>query len=743
MTSRPAPPPKRTFRKPFNPIGAIIEYLHILIAITVIGTMLTVPVVILKKKPKYGAEGLININPYLPKILYGTEDSSFIRSFEDWMRTQVKIITSFSVMEWAIADYESQGFKWMSPGESMISAINRLTGRIKVSQIRDTQLITITMEGMSSHGLADMINSVIKGYIKSSDAYTQNQNTYKLDVLGKERLKVQQELDDGYQQLEEISRKSGTAITEEKNLYIYFETLADLRKVFNKLVSDRIVAESRMKALEAKAEILKRTQFSGLVAERTEAGHGGLIDQISSRIQEIREKMVGLAEDNPTMALLKRRQKEMEEQATRLQEDKQKNQEQIVRSKLLDENQLAIENTRVEYQTAKDAEKNIKVQIDIAQREILDYNTATLRVQTRRQENQRLMETLTRINARSDQIQMEFASPGRIEVTAWAQKPEGPNVDPRGKLVPVCFVVSLMAGVGVVLGRDLLDSRIKRPQDMEKLLGFPLTGFLLRGSEENIPHEDLYSLHHRRPSAFITQQLAEIVIKIDRERQEHGSKVFVFTGLGDGCGVTMLAMNILSMSSAPRDRRLYIDLNNRIPAGSQEPLKSIMETAFGGQPFQGFHDSSSDEFPFVFYPSATQGHQGRAHSTEDLKILLGELKTSFDIIVIDLPPLLLSADTQAIAGIADVAVLAVLARHSLWGELMRSITILDNSGVKVISVILNRVGFIRGGYLRKNLQAFYTLGREKKKRLFGMGIGKKKRVSAMGIEKIKHIFKKG
>jgi hypothetical protein len=300
-----------------------------------------------------------------------------------------------------------------------------------------------------------------------------------------------------------------------------------------------------------------------------------------------------------------------------------------------------------------------------------------------------------------------------------------------------------MAGVGVVIGRDLLDSRIKRPQDMEKLLGFPLTGFLLRGSEENIPHDDLYCLHHRHPRAFITQQLAEIVIKIDRERLEHNSKVFAFTGLGDGCGVTMLAMNILAMSTVPRNRRLYIDLNNRIPAGSREPLKSVMESAFGDQALQGFHDSSSDEFPFVFYPSASEIDQGRAHSSEDLKILLDELKTSFDMIVIDLPPILLSADTQAIAGIADVAVLAVLARHSLWGELMRSITILDSSGVKVISVILNRVGFIRGGYLRKNLQAFYTLGREKKKRLFGMGIGKKKRASATGIERIKNIFKKG
>ena len=44
---------------------------------------------------------------------------------------------------------------------------------------------------------------------------------------------------------------------------------------------------------------------------------------------------------------------------------------------------------------------------------------------------------------------------------------------------------------------------------------------------------------------------------------------------------------------------------------------------------------------------------------------------------------------------------------------------LDDIGVTVISVVLNRVGFVRGGYLRKNLQAYQTLGREKRKRLYG------------------------
>jgi capsular polysaccharide biosynthesis protein/cellulose biosynthesis protein BcsQ len=713
--------PRRSFSKPFNPIGAVIEYLHIVATIMLICVLISVPYVYLKKKPKFSAEGLLNINPYMPKILYRVEDTNYIHSFEDWMRTQVKVVTSYPVLEWAIKDYEAQGFTWCLPNETMQSAVSRLVTRLKVIQIRDTQLISLTMESPSNNGLAEILNSVIKGYINSIDNNTHSQDSYKLEVLKKEFKKVQQELDEGYRNLEEISIKYGTAITEEKNLYIYFESLSDLKKTYNKLVADRILAESRMKALAAKSLSLKDLPLSGLVADWIDSGQGlsALIIQISSRVQEVKEQLVGLAPDNPQHILLKRRKSEMEAQVERLRQWLSKNQGQTIRGKLNDENSLAIENARTDFKTAQGAERMLLKEMERAQKELLEYNSAVLHAQTKRQEIQRLMETLTRINERIDQIQMEFASPGRITVTAWALKPETPNVDPRKKLVPVCFILSLLVGVGVALAREISDNRIKRPADVDKMLGFPLTGFLLRADEEQISSEDLYTLHLRHRRSFMAQQLFEIIVKIDRERLGHGSKVYAFTGLGDGCGVTMLAMNLLAMSSVPKERRLYIDLNTRNPAGSREPLKSDLMTDDGSNLPQGFLDGSDERFPFVFYPCPADQQERLVNSREDLQALLKEMRQSFDMIVLDLPPLLLSADTQAVVSLADVTVLVALARHSLWGQLMRSVSMLDNLNIKVISVILNRVGFVRGGYLRKNLQAYYTLGREKKRQLLG------------------------
>jgi len=577
------------------------------------------------------------------------------------------------------------------------------------------------MESHSSTALAEIINSIIKGYINSIESNTHNQDSYKLEILKKEFQKVQQELDDGYRSLEEISIKYGTTINEEKNLSIYHESLNNLRETYNKLASDRIIAESKIKALEKKALSLKDMQFSGLVADWIDNGLGlaTLITQISGRVQEIKDQLVGLAPDNPQSILLKRRQSEMEAHVERLRQWLIKNQTQTIRGKLTDENSLAIENARTDFQTALGAEQMLLKEMERAQQELLGYNTAVLRAETKRQEIKRLVETLTRINERIDQIQMEFSSPGRITVIAWAIKPESPSADPRKKLLPVCFILSLLTGIGVALARELTDSRIKRPADMEKMLGFPLTGVLLRADEEQIPTDDLHTLHCRHPRSFMVQQLSEITVKIDKERLDHGSKVFALTGLSDGCGVTMLAMNILAMSPVPKERRLFIDLNNRNPAGSREPLKSELMMARGSELLQGFMDGSDERFPFVFYPCPADQQERLVNSREDLQALLKEIRQSFDLIVLDLPPILLSADAQAIVSLADVTILVAMAHYSLWGQLMRSVTLLDNLNIQVVSVILNRVGFVRGGYLRKNLQAYYTLGGEKKQQLLG------------------------
>ena len=714
--------PRRIFKKPFNPVAAIIEYLHIVAAVMALVVVISVPFVYLKNKPGYSTEGMLNINPYLPKVLYDKDISSFVNSFSDWMRTQIRLIVAYPVMEWAIKDYEAKGFKWRFPGESMQSAAGRLGARLKVAQVRDTQLITISSESPRNAGLAELVNSVMRGYLNSVASLNRLEDSQKLEILHKERIKVEKELEAAYFVLEEISLKYGTAVTDEKYLAVCFEALAGIKGNYNKVVADRIRGQSQLHALKNKESILKRIPLPGIVADRIDSNQAmsTLINTFIGRVQELREQMVGLTEDNPRHILIKRRLQEIEPQIELLRKSLTKTQATIARDKLLDDNSLAMENIRAEVQAAQESEPLVLEEMKKAQKEILEFNTAVLRSQTKRQEIQRLLATLGRIGERIDQIQMEFSSPGRISVVSWALKPEGPNVDPRTKMLPLCFIAALLAGVGTALVRDIVDNRIKRPADVEKTLGFPLTGFVLRASEEQIPADDLYMLHRSHPGSFMVKQIVEIAVKIDRERLEHGSKIFSFIGLGDGVGVTMLAMNVLAMSSTLPERRLYLDLNTRHPAGSREPLRSALRGAQREELPAGFLDGTDDKFPFTTYPCGAEQRMHFAQSTEDLRVLLDELKESFDLIVLDLPPIILSADTQAVVPLSDVALLVVMARHSIWGELMRSVSLLDDSGVKAISVVLNRVGFVRGGYFQKTVQAYHKPGGERARRSFGI-----------------------
>ena len=185
-----------------NPLWSIRQRLSLVLLIGIIGSLFIAAFALVTMKPRYSAEGLINFNPYLPKILYKSEDSDYIHSFEDWVRTQVNIIKSLPVIERAIVECRGQGFSWILPGESTQSAADRLVARLKINQIRDTQTISISLISSTKTGLSELINAIIKGYIQNTRDKSQEENTTKLNALKREREKIDQELTTGYNDLE-------------------------------------------------------------------------------------------------------------------------------------------------------------------------------------------------------------------------------------------------------------------------------------------------------------------------------------------------------------------------------------------------------------------------------------------------------------------------------------------------------------------------------------------------------------
>jgi polysaccharide biosynthesis transport protein len=704
--------PKKIAR-PFNPISSLREHLIFVLIVFIAGSAVAVVAGAKKSRMTYEAQAVLNVMPTVPKILYTTEDTLRLRSYEDWMRTQITILSSHDILEAAILSYQARGFRWQRPDESMASAVTRLAAKLKVKQIRDTQLITLTMTSSVQKGLSDLINAVVESFIGSKRTSQEQEDSLKLKRLKEEKAKVQDALDESYQDLEKVSDMYGTAITEEKNLYVYINALSEMKKAQNDIYLKRISLENRMGALKEKAEKIRRLDLSPIIDEKVETDvllRDNLV-QLSRREQEIRTQMVGLKPDNPDYIYYQQMLSSLQAQAKRIRDMTRGREERLIRDTMLAENELAILDTRSEFLAVAETEAQLTEKIGKLQQEVLEFNTAVLRASTKRQDIERLQVSLNRINERMDQIMLEWANPGRISVVSWALPPDGGESN-RMKLTLLGVLVSLALSCGIPIVTDFLNPVIRRPDDITKVLGFPPTGYIIASSADRVPPSDVHWIFQKHSDSYIYDLYMNIVLRFKKEHRAHGSTVFSVLALRDGNGASSFSMNALAALDANKDRKLYIDLNYRSPLRRRI---SLLESVDG---LSEWAAQTGDIAPFVHVMPELPFHilpVGRQTdllptvlSISRMEGLLDTLRLRYDYIFIDGPPILASSFGAELASISDVAVLVPQADSSQWGELVFAATLLDRSGVQVVSVVPNQVPILKSGRFRESMNRFYS-----------------------------------
>ncbi|EDN66779.1 Protein-tyrosine kinase [Beggiatoa sp. PS] len=93
-----------------------------------------------------------------------------------------------------------------------------------------------------------------------------------------------------------------------------------------------------------------------------------------------------------------------------------------------------------------------------------------------------------------------------------------------------------------------------------------------------------------------------------------------------------------------------------------------------------------------------------------LRTVLKQLNEHYDLILMDTPPLLLSADAELLGEIAGGVLLVIEAGGTMPGELKRAAQLLERLNPPVVGAILNRVKIFKGGGYFATLLKEYDTG---------------------------------
>ncbi len=94
-------------------------------------------------------------------------------------------------------------------------------------------------------------------------------------------------------------------------------------------------------------------------------------------------------------------------------------------------------------------------------------------------------------------------------------------------------------------------------------------------------------------------------------------------------------------------------------------------------------------------------------SSPAMENLLSELRSRFDYLVLDSPPLLAVTDATVLSALVDGVVLVVECRVTDRGALARAHRTLENAGARVLGTVLNRIEPNHDGYYRSAYRAYY------------------------------------
>jgi capsular exopolysaccharide synthesis family protein len=386
--------------------------------------------------------------------------------------------------------------------------------------------------------------------------------------------------------------------------------------------------------------------------------------------------------------------------------------EKVLRGKLLSDQNKKVLELETEYAAALKTEESLRSELAEAEHKATDVNTQMMKASTLRKDIQRLQDSLLRIDERVDQLEVESRSPGRIALMTVARPPGQPSAGKRSKMMIMVALVSLVSGVGYAVARDKLDDRIHSASDIERVLGFAPTGYILDGNQK----ADFAKNGHRavmdQPFSPLAEQYKAIAFALSAEHKKHQSTIYACLSLDQRQGTSTFLTNTLVALQGNSHKKILVDLNIWNPItrtfSSQKGLGlwDVME----GDCTLNEAIIKKSRYPFDILPIGNWQKVNKSLFQEfGLENMVQILRQDYDYIMIDSPPLMLSTDSRFISQLADVTVLIVSAEEVREKELFRAVKMLDKIGVEVISVVLNRAKLKRGKYYKSNIKKYHQL----------------------------------
>ncbi len=283
-------------------------------------------------------------------------------------------------------------------------------------------------------------------------------------------------------------------------------------------------------------------------------------------------------------------------------------------------------------------------------------------------------------------------------------------------MLPLGLILGLGAVVGFVVVRELADQRVKGPSDITMIPRTRLVGCIADAEEDPSGAGAVETAFRDRPKGVLAEQFRQLRAVLVKRMQQGGHRSLVVVSGMPGSGATSVATNVALACAGAGQRVLLIDANLRRP---------ILHRVFNLSEGPGLSDvlagtvapdtaisRVADSKLAVLTAGAKDLRAYESLATDNFAAILRAYRDSFDLIIIDTAPAIVSGDGLAVANRCDASLLVVKAFNEKRGMVARIRNELTDARGEFLGVVVNGVKSAAGGYMRGNIRATHEYQNE-------------------------------
>lgn len=596
-----------------------------------------------------------------------------------FLQTEVEIIRSTRILNDVVDQcnlVDKYSRQYLEEGQRLDKprAVLILAGKIGVDVVRSTSAVQVSARSDTPEGAAEIANKIASVYLKYRlDVKTAEMNTG-LDSLKEELRKQARKVDEKDANLQRVREEVGSVvITLGRDGSLSQQTILELE-------GQRIAARADMLSRKARYDALEKLSQQERIDSGTLIVYDRNVDDIKKQLLDTEVSLRLMQESlGPNHPDVKRMVAGVEELKGKLN---------TAINGLLIGLRSDYETTKAKYDTLEQelaAIKAVETSETRAKVRILEKAERELMVEQNILDALQAKIASEQINVQTPRSPVEIFEPAEIPLRFVF-----PNIP---LFLALSAVLGVIAGVSMAFFIEYLDTSVKTVDDLERYLGLSVIGVIPQKVKPLIqegpdsPHAEAYRVL-RTNLLFANKGVGG------------GAYAVVSGGVGEGKSTTLF--NLAFICASMGDKVLIVDSDLRRPV--QHTILG-MSNRFGltnvlmrDVPIEETIKSTS--VPNLhFLPSGRLPRNAVGLlDAQRVRDLIKNLKTRYDYVFFDSPPIMGVSDSSIIASEVDGVLLVVQYRKYPRQMSARAKRLIENVGGNIIGVVLNNINILKDDY---------------------------------------------